>query len=171
MTSDELARATTEAAGQELQHALERIRHCTDQLTDEQVWLRPAKGQNSIANLLLHLAGNVRQWVVVGLGGGEDRRHRPLEFSAEGGQTKGELMQALETTVHEAQQALGRQTAEDLLRARRIQGFDASGLEAIFDSIPHFRGHTQEIVFRTRLLLGDKYRFAWTPQTKEQGAK
>ena len=168
--SDELARSATAAASQELESALERIRHCTNQLTEEQVWQRPAEGQNSIADLLLHLAGNLQQWIVVGLGGGEDRRDRPREFSESGGQSKEELMRALETTVREAQQILARQTADDLVRVRRIQGFEVSGLTAIFDSVPHFRGHTQEIIFRTRLMLGDKYRFAWTPQTKEEGA-
>ena len=60
--------------------------------------------------------------------------------------------------------------AGQLLEPRRIQGADVTGLAAIFDSIPHFRGHTQEIVSMTRLQLGDAYKFAWTPTTPEQGA-
>jgi hypothetical protein len=50
-----------------------------------------------------------------------------------------------------------------------IQGFDVIGVAAVFDSVPHFRGHTQEIVHMTRLRLGDAYKFAWTPTTPEQG--
>ena len=64
----------------------------------------------------------------------------------------------------QASEALKTASAEDLLQKRAIQGFTVSGLEAIFDSVPHFRGHTQEIIFRTRLILGERYRFAWTPQ-------
>jgi hypothetical protein len=64
----------------------------------------------------------------------------------------------------------GRLTASQLLRVRRIQGFDRTGLEAIFDSVPHFRGHTQEIVHMTRLQLGDAYQSAWMPATPAQGA-
>ena len=61
-------------------------------------------------------------------------------------------------------------TARQLLEARRIQGFNVTGLAAIFDSVPHFRGHTQEIVHMARLQLGEAYKFAWTPTTPEQGA-
>jgi hypothetical protein len=72
--------------------------------------------------------------------------------------------------VSEAKGVLGRLTARQLMEVRRIQGFNVTGLAAIFDSVPHFRGHTQEIVHLTRLQLGDAYRFAWTPMTPEQGA-
>jgi uncharacterized damage-inducible protein DinB len=164
MTSDQLAKEVTVAAARELNAALERIEHCLDQLTDEQVWLRPGAGQNSIANLLLHVAGNLRQWIVVGLGGGEDQRDRPQEFADDSGVSKAQLIALLDSAVRDAQAVLAAQTTAELTRVRHIQEWDVNGLTAIFDSIPHFRGHTQEIVFRTRLLLGELYRFAWTPQ-------
>jgi hypothetical protein len=170
LTTQELASQVTAAAAEELDSALARIKHCLEQLTDSQVWHRPGAGQNSIANLLLHLAGNLRQHLVIGLGGGTDDRNRPLEFSDDSGRSKAELMAHLEATVAEVKRVLTKQTPDDFLRVRRIQSHDVTGLAAIFDSIPHFRGHAQEIVFRTRLLLGDRYRFAWVPQTKEQGA-
>jgi uncharacterized damage-inducible protein DinB len=170
LTADEFAAAVMAEAAHEMQNALTRIKHCLDQLTDEQVWQRPADSQNSIANLLLHLSGNLRQWVIAGLGGAADVRDRPAEFADRGGRTKDELWRLLEDTVAEARRVLQRLSADELLRARRIQGFEVSGLRALFDTLPHFRGHTQEIVFRTRLLLGDKYRFAWAPKTKEEGA-
>jgi uncharacterized protein DUF1572 len=169
-TADELATAVATSASEELDSALDRIKHCLDQLNDAQVWHRPGTGQNSIANLLLHLAGNLRQWLVVGLGGGEDRRDRPREFADVSGRPKTELLDALEATVGVVKSVLARQTPTELLRVRRIQGSEVNGLAALFDAIPHFRGHTQEIIFRTRLLLGDKYRFAWQPATKEQRA-
>jgi hypothetical protein len=169
-TIQQLAAAvTTEAAG-ELAHALARIEHCLGQLTDEQVWWRPAEPQNSIGNLLLHLGGNVRQWIVAGLGSGADIRERPKEFSERGPIPKAELLGRLRGVVDDARQALARLSAEDLLRTRRIQGFDVTGLAAIFNSVPHFRGHTQEIIHITRALLGDAYQFAWQPATREQGA-
>src|SRR6266403_2013376 len=83
---------------------------------------------------------------------------------------KDELLRKLEAVVGEARAVLARQTARQLLEVRRIQGFDVTGLKAIFDSVPHFRGHIQEIVGMTRLQLGDGYKFAWTPSTPEQGA-
>ena len=169
-TSDDLARQIAAAASHELDSALARIKHCVDQLANEQVWWRPSEQHNSIGNLLLHLAGNLRQWIIVGLGGGEDGRDRPAEFAARGGQPKDELLGRLDQVVREARQVLSRQTPDDLLRVRRIQGFEVTGLTAMFDSIAHFRGHTQEIIFRTRLLLGERYQFAWQPTTQEQGA-
>jgi hypothetical protein len=162
------------AAGRELAHemtqALERIRHCLDQLTDEQVWRRPAEGMNSVGNLLLHLNGNVRQWIVSGLGGSPDNRDRSAEFTACGPIPKRELCDTLSATVAEAKAVLAARSAADWLRVRRIQGFEVTGLGAAINSVAHFRGHTQEIVHMTRTLLGDRYRFAWTPTTPEQGA-
>jgi uncharacterized damage-inducible protein DinB len=169
-TADEFAAAVMAEAAHELANALARIKHCVDQLTDEQLWHRPDESQNSIANLVLHLSGNLRQWVIAGLGGAADVRDRPAEFAQRGGRSRDELWNLLEATVAESQQVLRRLTADELLRVRRIQSYEVTGLRAFFDTVPHFRGHAQEIVFRTRLLLGDRYRFAWTPQTKEEGA-
>jgi hypothetical protein len=170
MTPDDLAVAAGREAANELTSALNRIKHCLGQLTDEQLWRRSHPELNSIGNLLLHLCGNLHQWIVSGLGGAADHRHRPAEFSERGPIPRDELLRRLEAVVAEAKQVLGQLTARSLVKARRIQGFDVTGLAAIFDSIPHFRGHTQEIVHMTRLQLGDAYKFAWTPTTTEQGA-
>jgi Protein of unknown function (DUF1572) len=170
MTADELAAVVGTAAANELTSALARIKHCLDQLTDEQVWYRSHPGLNSIGNLILHLGGNVRQWLVAGLSGADDVRNRSAEFAERGPIPKDELFRALDTVVREATTVLGRLSASQLLDSRRIQGFNVTGLAALFDSVPHFRGHTQEIVHMTRLQLGAVYRFAWTPTTPEQGS-
>jgi hypothetical protein len=170
MNADDLARAVGHEAAQELTSALGKIRHCLGQLSDGQVWWRSRPSRNSIGNLILHLCGNLRQWLVAGLGGANDVRDRPAEFSERGPIPKAESVRRLEAVVEEAKAVLSRLTARQLLEARRIQGFDVTGLAALFDSVPHFRGHTQEIVHLTRLQLGDGYRFAWTPTTPEQGA-
>jgi hypothetical protein len=170
MTSDELAHAVGAAASHELDSALSRIKHCVGQLTDPQVWNRPRPGLNSIGNVILHLCGNLRQWIVAGLTGAADTRNRPAEFAEQGPISKEELIRRLETVVADAKQVLISIDARRLTEMRRIQGFDVTGVTAIFDSVPHFRGHTQEIVYMTRSLLGDSYRFAWAPSTPEQGA-
>jgi hypothetical protein len=169
-TADELAAAVGREAGNELTSALGRIKHCLGQLTDEQVWWRSRPSLNSVGNLILHLCGNVRQWIGAGLGGAADRRDRPAEFATRGPIPKEALLRQLEAVVDEARAVLARQTVRQLLEVRRIQGFDVSGLAAIFDSVPHFRGHTQEIVSLTRLQLGEAYQLAWIPTTPEQGA-
>ena len=79
-------------------------------------------------------------------------------------------MRRLETIVEEAKRILAGVDSRKLVEVRRIQGFVVTGVAAIFDSVPHFRGHTQEIVHMTRLQLSDAYQFAWTPSTPDQGA-
>jgi len=170
LTADDLAAAVGTEAAKELTSALGRIKHCLSQLNDGQVWWRSQPSHNSIGNLILHLCGNLRQWVVAGLGSAADVRDRPAEFAEPGPIPKEELMGSLEAVVEEAKRVLTGVDARQLLATRRIQDFDVTGLAAIFDSVPHFRGHTQEIVHLTRLQLGDAYQFAWTPATPEQGA-
>jgi hypothetical protein len=170
MTADDLAAAVGAAAAHELDSALDRIKHCLSQLTDEQAWQRSQPSLNSIGNLILHLCGNLRQWIVAGVGGASDVRNRPAEFAERGPIPNEELLRRLEAVVQEAKQVLIAIDARQLAEKRCIQGFDLTGAAAIFDSIPHFRGHTQEIIHMTRLQLGDAYKFAWTPTTPEQGA-
>jgi hypothetical protein len=170
MTPDELSAIVGTAAAHELDSALKRIKHCLGQLNDEQVWLRSLPNLNSIGNLILHLCGNLRQWILAGIGGASDVRNRSAEFAERGRIPKEELVRRLEAVVEAAKGILARVDARQLADVRRIQGFDVTGLAAIFDSVPHFRGHTQEIIHMTRLQLGEAYKFAWTPTTPEEGA-
>jgi uncharacterized damage-inducible protein DinB len=154
----------------ELTQAFNRIQHCLDQLSDEQVWHRPRMEMNSVGNLLLHLVGNVRQWIISGLGGETDTRNRPAEFAERGPLPKADLLARLESTVDESKIILETQTADAWRRKMRIQAFETSGFGAALHSVSHFRGHTQEIIHQTREILGANYQFAWVPQSKEQGA-
>ncbi len=168
--ADVLATTVGVQASNEMGNAMQRIRHCLAQLNDDQIWSRPSEAMNTTANLILHLCGNVRQWIISGVGGAEDMRQRPLEFSLRGPIAGDELLKQLEQTVADAKAVLTRVSASELLRTRRIQGFDVTGMQAIFESVAHFRGHTQEIIHMTRCQLGDAYRFAWSPSTAEEGA-
>lgn len=162
MTCDEFAAEMGKAAGVELEDCLDTIKHCLGQLTEEQVWWRPAPHcpppMNSIGNLILHLHGNARQWLVAGLDGAAYTRDRPREFAEDGPIPKAELVRTLEQVVNDAKETLKKQTAKRLLEVRRPQTDDVTGLETIFHSVPHFRGHTQEIIHITRSLLGGSYK-------------
>ena len=169
-TLESLSNAVGKEASDELDGALRKIKHCVNQLTDDQLWWRPSESMNSVANLLLHLCGNLRQWIVSGVGGNADVRERQKEFDERKSAPKTELMQQIEHVVAEAKTALFEISAEELLRVRRIQGFDVTGIQAIFESVAHFRGHTQEIVHMTRCQLGDSFEFDFVPTNTEQGA-
>ena len=168
-SAQDIATAVAKEACDELDAAVRKTKHCLNQLTDRQVWWRPSESMNSIANLILHVCGNVRQWITSGIGGADDTRDRPKEFSERGPVAKDELLRRLDVAVAEAKAALIGASAADLLERRRIQGFDVTGLQAIFESVAHFRGHTQEIVHMTRCQLGNNYEFAFVPKTPEQG--
>ena len=152
-----------------LNSGVAKIKHCLAQLTDEQIWWRPQKPMNSVGNLILHLCGNVRQRIVSGIGGKPDVRDRPREFSERQAIPKSELLGRLDDVVAAATEALEKMMPEEMLGMRRIQNFKVSGLGAIFDSVPHFKGHTQEIICLTRMQLGEVYKFDWVPKTPEEG--
>ena len=154
----------------QLEQCLKKIEHCLGQLDEEQLWWRPCPPHNSVANLLLHLAGNLRQWIIAGIGGAADVRERQQEFAERGPLSKDELHEHLAQTVGEACDVLERLPPEYLLKPRRIQGFDETALSAIYGTVCHFAGHTQEIISFTRAQRGNDYQFLWQPQTPEQGA-
>lgn len=170
MADATIGEALLAEARRHLDQAVERVEHCVGQLDDAQVWWRPAEGLNSIGNLLLHLAGNLRQWVVSGVGGAADTRDRPAEFAERGPIPRDELLQRFRSVVVEAAAALASFDPARFLEHRRIQGFDESNLSAVWHSLTHLTGHVQEIVLLTRLQLGDRYRFAFVPADPEQGA-
>jgi hypothetical protein len=157
-------------ARQTLAGSMKKVENCFDQLRDEDVWWRQHESHNSIQNIVLHLCGNIRQWIVHGVGGVPDVRQRALEFSDRQPLASSELLARLRETVAEADRVLAAVPHEQLTEPRRIQGFDTTVLAAIFDTVSHFVGHAHQIIYITRLRLGDAYRFQWQPANAEQGA-
>ncbi len=166
----DVSAAYIDEAIHQLREGLGKIQHCLSQLDEQQIWWRPHEAQNSIANLMLHLGGNLQQWIISGVGGEPDVRNRPREFACRGPIPQKDLWCDLTAIVDAAVAVLDDHAAERLLELRRIQGFDKTILSAIFDSVGHFRGHVQEIISLTRQQLGHAYQFDFVPQTKEQGA-
>jgi uncharacterized damage-inducible protein DinB len=165
LTADAVSEAVLVEAAALLDQCVTKIGHCLDQLSEEQVWWRPEKSMNSIGNLILHLCGNMRQWMVSGIGGAADIRQRSAEFAERGPIPKAELLSRLKQVIAETQEAFQRTDAADMARERVIQGYTVSGWGALFHTIPHFNGHTQEIISFTRMQLGDAYKFHWKPAT------
>jgi uncharacterized damage-inducible protein DinB len=136
-----------------------RIEACLQKLDDTQVWARGGERENAIGNLVLHLSGNVRQWIIAGVGGAPDRRDRDAEFAARGGCSKPELVSSLRATVDEACAALARVSAERLGEHIVVQHYDVSVMEAIYHVVEHFAGHTGQIVFATKALTSEDLGF------------
>jgi uncharacterized damage-inducible protein DinB len=132
-----------------------RIDDCLGRLNDDQVWYRAGDNQNAVGNLVLHLAGNVRQWIVSGVGGAQDVRDRDSEFVARGGVGLPELRERLAATLRQAAAVLANVAPARLTEPVRIQGYDVTVLEATYHVVEHFAQHTGQIVFATKAATGD----------------
>jgi len=131
-----------------------RLRSCVESLTPEQVWWRPNEASNSIGNLLLHLNGNVRQWLVSSFNHEEDARDRPAEFAERQMIPPATLLAKLDATMREASAVLSRLTERDLLATFRIQGYTVTGLYVVYHVVEHFGMHYGQILYVTKLLQG-----------------
>jgi len=131
-----------------------RIETCLSGLAEMQIWARSSENENAIGNLVLHLNGNVRQWIVSGVGGRPDIRQRDAEFAARGGGSGTELAARLKEAVEEAAGVLVELTPERLGERIVVQHYDVTVLEAIYHVVEHFSGHTGQIIFATKMLTG-----------------
>jgi hypothetical protein len=137
-----------------LEHYWPRLKACVEVLSEEQVWWRANESCNSVGNLILHLNGNVRQWLIDSFEKREDKRDRPAEFAAEGGMTAVALLERLGATMEEARRVLERLTEADLVAWYEIQGYHVSGLEAVYQVVEHFGLHYGQISYITKSLSG-----------------
>lgn len=128
-----------------------KIRAAVEAMPAERIWWRPNESTNSVGNLLLHLAGNVRQWILAGVGGQPDVRKRNMEFAARGGLPAAGLLDGLDATVREADQVLTGLLPSELLERRSIQGRDTTVIEAVYHVVEHFAGHTGQIIWIAKM--------------------
>ena len=136
-----------------------KIRAAVEALPHERLWWRPNEQVNSVGNLLLHLSGNVRQWIVSGVGGQPDVRKRTLEFAARGGATAADMLDGLDATLREADAVLRGLLPSELLERRSIQGRDTTVMEAVYHVVEHFAGHTGQIIWIAKMLAPGAIRF------------
>ncbi len=168
MMSDSAGEATAEAFGtaliaeskkRMLEESLPRIKRCLELLSDEEIWRQPNDETVSIGNLVLHLCGNVRQWIVSGLGGAGDHRDRDSEFSERGTISKADLTARLENTLREAAEAMDGADPALLLETRRVQGQTETGLSILVHVVEHFSYHTGQISLAVKLLKNVDLRY------------
>jgi uncharacterized damage-inducible protein DinB len=136
-----------------------RIFKCLDLLTEDQVWERPNEQLSSVGNLVLHLAGNVRQWINSGLGGQEDNRKRDREFLESSRCSKWKLKLLLEDLKRDVEVVLKKLTVEDLVKVRKVQVFEESGLSILVHVMEHFSYHTGQITWQTKMMTNEDTKY------------
>ena len=143
----------------EIAQRLARIEDCVSRLTTEQIWSRGSEIENSVGNLMLHLAGNLRQWIVAGVGGSPYTRDRDAEFARRDPIDLEELLRVLRGAVDEADSVLAALTDDDLLTVRRIQAYEVTALHAVCHVVDHFAEHTGQIIWATKRMTGQELGF------------
>ena len=154
-----------------VKHHLPRIERCLRLLSEKEIWWRPNASSNSAGNLVLHLNGNVRQWIVAGLGGIPFSRERDKEFSERGPIPRRRIIALLRSTVQEAGSTIAQLTAADLERQFTIQGFRVTGLRALLHVTEHFAFHTGQIIYMTKLMRRRDLTFTRLPGDRPKKAR
>lgn len=127
---------------------------CMNRLSDDQVWKRNGAHENTVGNLILHLCGNMRQWIIHGVGGAADVRLRDKEFSADGGMTVAELIALFEETICEARGVIESLAPEKLVEKTVPQGREVTKLEAVYQVVGHVQQHIGQIILLTKQMCG-----------------
>src|SRR5256885_7223259 len=138
---------------------LPNVEHCLEKPSDEQIWWRAKEHSNSIGNLVLHLCGNARQWIVCGVGDGTDGRDRDAEFAQREIVPRNTLLSLLRRTISDVDSTLARYEPERLLETHMIQGSESSALDAILHVVEHFAMHTGQIIMTTKMLTASDMEF------------
>ncbi len=134
------------------EESYERIYRCISMIDEKDLWRSPSSGIPAIGNLILHLCGNARQWILSGLGGRPDNRDRDQEFVAQTKIKKGELVFLLENMRSNLRQTLEELDPQQITTVYNVQGFDVTGFSIVVHVIEHFSYHTGQITTLTKLL-------------------
>ena len=154
MTVQVLADEMRRCAQEKLAENLSQIDRCINLLSKDQIWRRPGETSNAVGNLVLHLTGNVRQWIVSGVGGEPFRRDRPAEYLRRGEPPAETIQTDLRRAVERAIEIIGQLNPARLAETRDIQGYTVSTLAAVFHVVEHFSFHTGQIIYATKVMTG-----------------
>jgi uncharacterized damage-inducible protein DinB len=133
-----------------------RVIQCLEMLTEEQVWYRPNVQSNSVGNLVLHLNGNLNQWILNSIGRKDFQRIRQAEFDAEKTKSKSELIQIMNDIKNELYSCIQTITADELLRSRPVQIYEETGMAILIHVTEHFSYHTGQIAYLTKWLTNQQ---------------
>ena len=129
-----------------------KIKYCLSLLTEEEVWYQPNSHCNSVGVMILHLNGNVRQWVLSGACGLADHRDRPAEFYPESQVNKNELIKMMDALANDLDHHLPQIKPENLIACKDVQCYNETVLAMLMHATEHFSYHTGQIIYLTKLL-------------------
>jgi uncharacterized damage-inducible protein DinB len=165
---DSSDRLFLEYSARKLRQATGRIEDCLGRLSEVDIWSRATDNENAVGNLVLHLSGNVRQWIVAGVGARPDTRQRDAEFAARGGLVASGLAALLRGIVEEAAAIIEALAPERLCEPLMVQSYNVTVLEAIYHVVEHFSGHTGQIIYATKLLTGKTWDTTTTCEPRQR---
>jgi len=136
------------------QDFLRKLKHCVEKMSEEDVWWRPNEQSNSVGNLILHLCGNMKEWIVKSIGGEEFERHRDAEFAERRPRPKAELIANIEAAVGEVDKTLEQIPPTRLFERIPVQVYKSSRLQVIYHVVEHFSYHLGQILYIYKLRTG-----------------
>ncbi len=136
-----------------------RVERCVSELTEEEVWWRQHETNNSVGNLILHLTGNLKQFVLSGVGGKKDTRNKEMEFSERKGISKQDLISGLKHALLDADDTFSRLDAARLLETTTVQDRERPIFEILAVVVEHFALHCGQIIYITKLKTGKDMKF------------
>lgn len=142
-----------------MEESLRMVRLSLNELDEKDIWRRPNEASNSIGNMLVHLCGNITQYILAGLDGQEDLRQRDAEFSLREGENKNELLTSLSDLIQQVKSVVNGLTQEQLTKMYKVQGFDLSGFGILLHVVEHFSYHTGQIAFWVKCLKDKDLKF------------
>ena len=130
----------------------ERIGKCIRLLNEEQVWHRFNNATPSVGNLVVHLTGNIRQWIVSTFSGGPDGRTREKEFKQDLDIPREELNTSISKVIKSATEIIEGLNETDLTNTYTVQGFEETGTDILVHVVEHLSYHTGQIALHTKIL-------------------
>ena len=154
-----LGRIFLDYSARKIEQLSERMVTCLGKLSQDQIWQRGTAAENAIGNIILHLAGNLRQWIGFGIDGRPDIRERDQEFAVRGGSDPAALIALLKDRVGDATSVLNALPEARLLENVTVQGYTMPVLEAIYHVVEHFSHHAGQVLFATKQMTGEDLNF------------
>lgn len=130
-----------------LEEGVVRLKKCLRQLTESEIWHRPNENSNSVGNITLHLCGNVKQWILAGLGKQNDDRTRQQEFDERGPIPTEKLIEQLDDLMIKVQKVLDSVTPDMLIERHAVQVYEETGLSILVHVVEHFSYHVGQVTY------------------------